>query len=434
MICSTRKQFSKEICAGPRIRWNLGSPAMKCVIERDIRQADRAAWSSFSDRAGVFLDYDYLLALQENAQSTDSFRYCVFHKGSELAGIAVFHITEFQAREIEKNLTESPFSGILQRTLNGVNDRKFILICGNAFSTGEHGFCFRADISPQAAMDALCYALTDVLNEERHSGNRICAVLAKDFYAGSKVYSKALRKCGFREFEVDQSMVLPILPRWNSKADYLNDLTTKFRTKANAALKRSSALTTRDLSADEIRSFQPRIKTLYNQVVDKASFRLGKLDPASFIQLKERLGERMIFRSYFFNEEMVGFLTALIGPEEVEAHQVGIHYEYNQELAIYPRMLYDFVEIGILHRSRRVIFGRTAGEIKSTIGALPVAIQCCIRHPGKISNFLLNWLFAFVRPSTFPLRHPWKSEPASQLREALRVPPFISPEKVQRDR
>jgi hypothetical protein len=103
---------------------------------------------------------------------------------------------------------------------------------------------------------------------------------------------------------------------------------------------------------------------------------------------------------------------------------VGIDYEFNKSHSIYSSMLYEYVRLGIQMRKKWVMFGRTAGEIKTTIGAFPVRLSCCIRHPGKISNLLLNWLFAYVKPNAFPVRQPWKKHIHSELLRRIDEGPF----------
>jgi hypothetical protein len=92
-----------------------------------------------------------------------------------------------------------------------------------------------------------------------------------------------------------------------------------------------------------------------------------------------------------------------------DANYVGINYELNQEYAIYQRMLYDYVQLAIEKRRKELRFGRTAGEIKSTIGAQPVNMKLFIRHQNKIKNSLLKPIINSIIPSAFELRNPFKA-------------------------
>jgi hypothetical protein len=89
------------------------------------------------------------------------------------------------------------------------------------------------------------------------------------------------------------------------------------------------------------------------------------------------------------------------------------------EYAVYSRMLYDFIELAIAQHSAMVVFGRTAAEIKSTVGALPVNMYCSIRHPRRISNYVMSCVMSYVKPGTYPIRQPWKVEAKQQLTARL---------------
>jgi hypothetical protein len=116
----------------------------------------------------------------------------------------------------------------------------------------------------------------------------------------------------------------------------------------------------------------------------------------------------MIFRAYFLEEQIIGFSIALDAPDQLEAFIVGIDYKVNTTYALYSRMLYDYIDTAISRRKNKIVFGRTAGEIKSTVGAFPIQLKCCIRHPGRLPNVLLNIIFKYVEPSSFPTRNPYK--------------------------
>ena len=84
-------------------------------------------------------------------------------------------------------------------------------------------------------------------------------------------------------------------------------------------------------------------------------------------------------------------------------------YDLNHKHAIYQRMLYDYVSLAIENKSTELRFGRTAEEIKSTIGAEPVAMSLYIRHKNHITNKILKPIFASIKPSEFELRRPFKA-------------------------
>ncbi|MFN8863199.1 MAG: hypothetical protein ACK5W1_02715 [Flavobacteriales bacterium] len=424
MICSTPEQFRHEINSGRRLSWRKGRSALKGVLLGQLSGQELADWNHIAARASVFLHSDYLTGLASQLPEGDRFWHCLFYKDGSACGIAVFHLTTFRANKSQTLNDDCVFTDLLRKSLTGNRTEANVMICGNAFATGEHGFLFLPHISASESMEGICTVLSDIIDRERKHGKKISAVVAKDFYPRNKSVVKALEKCGFRDFEVDPNMILPIQPEWNVLEDYLESMSTKFRTKANAAMNRSSSLTIRSISSEEFRGNSEHFYALYLQVASRAEYQLGILTRQAFIAVKENLKERMIIRGYYLGDQLVGFLTAFDCGDRLDAHMVGIDYEFNKSHSIYSSMLYEYVRLGIQMRKKWVMFGRTAGEIKTTIGAFPVRLSCCIRHPGKISNLLLNWLFAYVKPNAFPVRQPWKKHIHSELLRRIDEGPF----------
>ena len=63
-------------------------------------------------------------------------------------------------------------------------------------------------------------------------------------------------------------------------------------------------------------------------------------------------------------------------------------------------MLLDMVDFSIHHQFKRIIFGRTALEIKSTIGAEPVEIFGLIKHKNFLANQFMKNIFPSLSPKT----------------------------------
>jgi len=390
-------------------RWRLRKRRLDFVISDSLDQFNPAQWNALNKKGSVFLSTDYLKGIKEGLKGESNFYYTLFSQAEKALGIAVFQITHFEADELGTNLNDkSSLVSFLSKTFVKEEKRVKILLCGNAFATGEHGYSFDSSVAMQDAMDGVCYALTEILNQEKDRGNKISAVLIKDFYKGTYDHAEGLEKCGFSDFSVDQNMILPLMPEWNSFDDYLQAMVTKFRTKANAAMKKSEVLEVHECSLDELIQYKEAYYQLYSNVFNKADFRLGKMTPEAFIELKRSLGDRMIIRSYRHEGKLVGFSSALVCSHAIDAHLVGIDYNVSVDLALYSRMLYDYVSLGIEHKAEAIVFGRTAAEIKSTIGALPVDLKCCVRHPGRISNWLLSCFFSYIKPGNYPIRQPWK--------------------------
>ncbi|MEZ4799055.1 MAG: hypothetical protein R2809_04590 [Flavobacteriales bacterium] len=381
---------------------------MEIEIHDSLQEISPVQWDQLNFDRSIFLDYNHLKAVSNPEIADVKYYFSIFKNNNEPVGIAVFQIGILEATNLQQRAGQNFISDLISKQFLDNKKAQFILICGSAFATGEHGYAFRKDVPLQKSMNALCEALTKVLKTEEKAGRNIAALLIKDFYENSFDQATAMEKCGFRSFDVDHNMEMPILEEWQSFEDYLQSLNSKFRTKSNAAYKKSAELKMQFLDVEDIRKHQVRIQELYDNVHEKADFKIGHINATSLIAMKNELASRMIIRGYFLEENLVGFSIALDSEKQLEAFIVGIDYSKNGSHAIYSRMLYDYVHTAIDLKKSKIVFGRTAGEIKSTVGAFPIQLKCCIRHPGKLPNVLLKIIFCYVEPSSFPTRNPYK--------------------------
>lgn len=387
----------------------LSKNSLAFELFKDITEIESNFWNSLNFSKSIFLEYDTLASIGNHTAENDTrFHYVVFYDKSKPVGIAVFQIAPLFAQNLEERVARGKIASIIGNKFLPKGKTAYILVCGSIFSTGEHGFSFDPNVPMQQSMNGLCEALTSISDFCANEGYPLSALLIKDFYKENYSQTQGLERCSFKAFDVDHNMEMPILNQWNTFDDYLSSLNTKFRTKANAAFKRSASLEIKELEAEDVEPLKDRFTQLYDAVFTKADFKIGKLDCNHLCTLKRNLGNRMIIRGYFLNNQLIGFSTALNATNQLEAFMVGIDYQYNQEYAMYSRMLYDYIELGIKLKKSKIIFGRTAGEMKSTVGAFPVGLKCCIKHPGRLPNVFLNVIFKYVEPSSFPVRKPYK--------------------------
>ena len=128
------------------------------------------------------------------------------------------------------------------------------------------------------------------------------------------------------------------------------------------------------------------------------------------MSLKNEFGDKYILKTYWSDDKIVGFISGIININSLDAHFVGIDYELNRELAIYQRMLYDYVEIAIDKKLKDINFGRTASEIKSSIGAIPQDLTCYIRHKKSITNKFIKPFLNYIEPKPFKQKKPFKTK------------------------
>jgi len=391
----------------------------KCVKEKSgfkislfdsVELINEEHWNRSNEINNIYLSIPYLKAIESTLLDELSFRYLQFYNPqNEPIGMAVVQIVSIKDNVENHDAIFCSVAEHVRKKLLKTIDAK-VLVCGNLFSCGENGYAFASNISSQETMQMLNSGLKRIRESENINDNQISYYLLKEFWPTSFPESDALRKHDFKDFKIDVNMILPIHKDWKSFDDYLASMTTKFRTKAKSAFKKSSEITHKQLSAKEIEANSVRIQELFDNVVDRSEFSLGELKSSTFASLKHAIGDRLKFTGYYVEEQLVGFCCAtLINTSCVEANYVGLDYEINRSKALYQRMLYDMVAFAIENNLSQVHFGRTAEELKSTIGAVPTDMKLYIRHRNKLSNQLLKPIISSINPSVFELRNPFKA-------------------------
>jgi hypothetical protein len=162
------------------------------------------------------------------------------------------------------------------------------------------------------------------------------------------------------------------------------------------------------MTKKQILEHAERIDELFQCVLDKSGFKFGELRSTVYAAWKEQLKDKLIFKGYFLDGEMVGFNSAFVHDDELDAHYVGIDYELNEGLGLYQRMLIELLRDSITLKRPKLKLGRTAEQAKSTLGAYPVDMRLYTKHRNPLANKLIAPVIASVEPSPFEQRNPFK--------------------------
>lgn len=99
----------------------------------------------------------------------------------------------------------------------------------------------------------------------------------------------------------------------------------------------------------------------------------------------------------------------LLNGNTLETYFLGYDEKVQKENMLYLNMLYNMTEFAIENSFGRIIFGRTALEIKSSIGAEPVMMSGFIYHTNSLVNKFLPKIFPKLEPDlVWQQRHPFK--------------------------
>jgi len=376
------------------------------VLHRSVAAIDAGDWNAIVKGQNMYLSLDYLKSLESTMTPEMDFLYTlVYNKQEEPVLVGVFQLVTFLYK---KNDHPSKFLKHFHKDNDG-NLSMNMLVCGNVFAGGENGFMQTEEISYAEAIHQMVTIILHIKKEIKTS-KKITVMLFKEFWSNSFSESDLFTDFQFQGFQVDVNMILRMHPSWKTMEDYLFSMKTKFRTKAKGVFKKSNSLELRSLSYDQIVTYQERIKELFKNVVEKSQYTYGAIKPQAFGAFKKALGDAFSFRAAFYQDTMVGFSTSFFHKGIMEANYVGMDYQFNQDLAVYQRLLYDYVEQGISKEVTELQFGRTSELLKSSLGAEPTNMTLFARHKATIPNIFMASMLRNVSPSEFELRKPFKSK------------------------
>ena len=385
-----------------------------------VREAD---WDAVVGNA-FFLGRDYLAAIERAKPPRMRFRYAVCYDGKRPAAVAAYQVMDialdaFGSRAEQPKPPEESLRDVVRKVRRNVvrtvgdalgeSGAQRLLINGNGLVSGEHGLAIAKGVDPKLAVHGLADATYRIRRAEKLHGG-IASVLIKDFFGTSRAYADELSRFGYHPFEVDPNMVVEIDPSWKKFDDYLAAFSAKYRRKAKDARKKAKKLQARRLTTAEVVKLGGKLHELYLAVHEKAKFRLANPGPDYFPTLAEALGDDFVLRVWALDDQLVGCSAALGRGEQFEAHMVGLDYDHNVEHGIYQNALYDFVGDAIARGARELSMGRTALEIKSSIGAVPRPMTCFMRHANPLGNRLIAPLIAQIQPEEWTPRSPFKDD------------------------
>ncbi len=375
---------------------------------QSVKDIPSSVWKNLGCDHHIYFHPGYLTSIENNnSQLSTLYAFVTDEKNTPVA-FASIQVFDFYLDSIDSGQGIINSFTCFARKIKLLPKEKplKILNVGNPFVSGEHGIFIKSGQNKRKVLREI--AKSTLRYTQKTFKFPIDLFIMKDFVAESLPISNELISLGYYSFNVEPNMKLHLQKNWSSFDDYLAALKTKFRVKAKKAISLSKSLNIDDVSVENFDSLLKPMTELYLDVSSKASFNLEEFRLKTYKDLKNRLGDRYILKSYTLAGKLVGFLSGVINDKNLDAHFVGIDYKLNKSHAIYQRMLYDYIQIAIDNRLEIVNFGRTASEIKSSVGAIPEHLTVYIRHKKTITNKFLRLFLQRIQPTEFNQKFPFK--------------------------
>ena len=354
-----------------------------------------------------FLQTPYLKVLEQSAPTNMECFFIGIFENESLIGTALA-----QYLDLNKLTSFGERDKCLRTWVRNFVFKNFashVLFLGNNMITGQNGYAFSNTVDFKSLSAILLQSSEAIVSYFKAKGIKIHIVSFKDFY---EICSEALKQYEFSklyEFNTQPNMVFAIPSSWKTKEDYVGAFTKKYRDQYKRARKKNEGICVRELELDEVIALEKDIYKLYHYVAQHAPFNTFFLDKNHFSIFKKQCGSRFRIYGYFIEEDLVGFHSILLNGLVLETYFLGYDESIQKEKMLYLNMLYNMTEFGIENGFNKIIFGRTALEIKSSIGAEPIQMSGFIEHKNSLINKFISRIFHKLEPELiWQQRHPFK--------------------------
>jgi predicted N-acyltransferase len=356
----------------------------------------------------IFLSKDYLTVLENAVPENMVCHFIGLFLKDELVGLA---LSQYIDLSDVHSLGERDHC--LKRKVREIVFKHFIsnvLVMGNNMLTGQNGCCFSEKL-PRAEGFVLLKAVGEELKKNlRTKGIKIDLTIFKDFYKPEVELFDVTEFKSFYKFTTQPNMLFQIRESWKTFDDYILDKSKKYRDQYKRARKKADGITKKKLSLEEITTYNSRVYELYMNVARNAPFNTFYLPENHFVFFKKSLKDNFLFYGYFIGEELIGFNTLIKNGSDVDTYFLGYDEKFQREKMLYLNMLYDMIGYSINKGYKRIVFARTALEIKSSVGAKPTQMYGWIRHSNPFINLFVSKTFSYFEPKTeWQERNPFKN-------------------------
>lgn len=351
-------------------------------------------WNDLS-ADNIFLTREYLSVLDTSAPKNMTCLYIGFYSNDELCGVSIsqfLNLNKLRSFGDRDKRLKSAIRNFIFKNLNS-----HVLFIGNNMLTGQNAFNFTAKINSTLALESLKLATDELQNIFRKAGTTVHITTYKDFVENDVAPMRIVLPRHYC-FSIHPNMVFDILPNWQTFDDYIAALTKKYRDQYKRSLKRSDGVVRRKMKLQEILKYEESIFSLYSHVAENAPFNTFLLAKNHFAALKLNLGDNFKFYGYFEDDKLIGFNTLIKNGRALETYFLGYDSEIQREKMLYLTMLYDMIGYAIKNKFEQIIFARTALEIKSSVGAVPVTMYGLLEHRNSFLQKNMSYFFNYFEP------------------------------------
>ena len=368
----------------------------KLEIVSSVNSLNEKKWDSRFENTSPFLHTNFLKIFEKNNSINSVIPVYITTKNGNVYG----HIIKIDGIKIANYLTNNrriSFKKILLKKI------KFQFFCfGNTYLSNIPSYNFENEGVSELELETIFKTL-----KKKY---KIKFFLLPDYFLKYLKLNKGKKIKLSSTFEIDPDMVMELNEQWKSLEDYKKEVSSKYKKRIRRVYNNSKDVVVKEIKKNDIKSIVPELQTLYNNVHNKSSFS----GPALNIRCYEDLANYSIINfcvhGYYLKGGLIGFSSEFYFEKTLYSYFIGLDYSYNTKYSLYNRILYDSISNGIEKKALKIVYGRTASEFKSTIGAVPIESKSAVYIDSKFLRFILYPIIKYLSPKKWRQRNPFKNK------------------------
>jgi len=373
---------------------------MKIKIYKNISDIGIQEWNQHVAKR-FFLSYNYLHTL-ELACTQLEYRYVLCYDKGEFQGLCYFQIIPFSGNNLHQYIPSSNriIKFAFENILSQINTE--LIVLGNVVFTCENGVL----ISPNATVEPDKIVYESITKVHKTLKRKAMASMISENI--NSVSTSIFCNKKYHEFRVEDRMEID-LSKFTSFESYQDSIQSKYRVRLNKIYKLNQHVKEIDITQENFNQYRDEIENLFYQVLNHSKFKLTTISVNYFYEFIQHIS-RFKIKGYLNGNKLVGFISYFELDSIIEVHYVGLDYQYNHQNKIYNYILYRILESSFDLQAKKICYGRTAQELKSTLGALPYSISSSLKLNNRFLNLLTPFFLNRMIPSEWTPRNPFKNQ------------------------
>ena len=367
----------------------------KLEIVSSVNSLNEKKWNLKSENTNPFLKTNFLKIFEKHTSINNVIPIYITTKNGNIYG----HLIKINGSKIANYLTNNRkirFKKVLLKKIN------FQFFCfGNTYLSNISSSNFGNEGVSELELETIFSTLKE--------NYKVRFFLLPDYFLKYLSYNRGKKTKLSPYFEIDPDMVMELNDQWNSFEDYKVNVSSKYKKRIRKVYNQSKDLLVKKIDKKDIKSIVPELQTLYNNVHNKSSFSGPALNISCYEDLYNYSIMNFCVHGYYLKDDLIGFSSEFFFEKTLYSYFIGLNYSYNIKYSLYNRILYDSISNGIEKKASKIVYGRTASEFKSTIGAVPVESKSAIYIDNKILRFMLYPIIKNLSPKKWRQRNPFKN-------------------------